>query len=218
MNGDTVAYVVTRNIQYTNVCSSNAASARSPRASSPRTSAGLPISCRSRRSCGARGGVGARRRGGLPPGRHPPGVRRRLLPLDRAGHQGRGARHSRARLLRARAWQGAATLGLPLGEYLGRLRDEGLSSLPGTAAEVLGDEVRRVICPDKVTTDQWLEVHDTAHRLGLGSNNTIMFGHVDGPVNWARHLLARARATARDAAASRSSSRCRSCTWRRRCI
>ncbi|MET0938528.1 MAG: 7,8-didemethyl-8-hydroxy-5-deazariboflavin synthase, partial [Gaiellaceae bacterium] len=51
------------------------------------------------------------------------------------------------------------------------------------------DDVRRVICPDKVTTDQWLRVHDTAHRLGLSSNNTIMFGHVDGPVSWARHLL-----------------------------
>jgi FO synthase len=61
--------------------------------------------------------------------------------------------------------------------------------LPGTAAEVLDDEIRRIICPDKVTTDQWLEVHDTAHRLGLRSNNTIMFGHVDGPANWARHLL-----------------------------
>ena len=86
-------------------------------------------------------------------------------------------------------WQGAATLGLPLDEYLAALRDDGLSSLPGTAAEVLDDEIRRVICPDKVTTDQWLEVHDTAHRAGLTSNNTIMFGHVDGPVNWARHLL-----------------------------
>ena len=109
---------------------------------------------------------------------------------------------------------GAATLGLPLAEYLARLRDEGLSSLP-TAAEVLDDEVRRVICPDKVTTDQWLEVHDTAHRLGPRSNNTIMFGHVDGPVSWARHLL-RVREQQRLAAASRSSSR-RSCTWRRRC-
>jgi FO synthase len=54
---------------------------------------------------------------------------------------------------------------------------------------VLDDEVRRVICPDKVTTDQWLRVHDAAHRVGLSSNNTIMFGHVDGPASWARHLL-----------------------------
>ena len=86
-------------------------------------------------------------------------------------------------------WQGAATLGLGLQEYLGRLRDLGLGSLPGTAAEILDDEVRAVICPDKVTTDQWLEVHDAAHRVGLRSNVTIMFGHVEGPRNWARHLI-----------------------------
>ena len=86
-------------------------------------------------------------------------------------------------------WQGAATLGLPLPEYLERLRDAGLGSLPGTAAEILDDEVRAVICPDKITTEQWLAVHDAAHRAGLRSNNTIMFGHVERPVHWARHLL-----------------------------
>ncbi|HWJ44812.1 MAG TPA: 5-amino-6-(D-ribitylamino)uracil--L-tyrosine 4-hydroxyphenyl transferase CofH, partial [Gaiellaceae bacterium] len=90
-------------------------------------------------------------------------------------------------------WQGAATLGLPLDDYLAGLRDAGLGSLPGTAAEILDDEVRRVICPDKVTTEQWLEVHDTAHRVGLRSNVTMMFGHVESPRSWARHLL-RARA------------------------
>jgi FO synthase len=69
------------------------------------------------------------------------------------------------------------------------LRAEGLGSLPGTAAEILDDEVRRVLCPDKVTTEQWLHVHDTAHRVGLRSNVTMMFGHVEGPRSWARHLL-----------------------------
>jgi FO synthase len=87
-------------------------------------------------------------------------------------------------------WQGAATLGVGLPEYLARLRDEGLASLPGTAAEVLDDEVRAIICPDKISTAQWLEVHRVAHEAGLRSNNTIMFGHVDGPRNWARHLVA----------------------------
>jgi FO synthase len=86
-------------------------------------------------------------------------------------------------------WQGAATLGLPLDEYLPLLRDAGLASLPGTAAEILDDEVRRVLCPDKVTTEQWLEVHEKAHRAGLRSTATIMFGHVDTPRSWARHLL-----------------------------
>jgi FO synthase len=86
-------------------------------------------------------------------------------------------------------WQGAETLGLSLMDYLERLRDAGLASLPGTAAEVLDDEIRRVICPDKVTTEQWLHVHETAHAAGLRSTTTIMFGHVDGARNWARHLL-----------------------------
>src|SRR5689334_24685901 len=85
--------------------------------------------------------------------------------------------------------QGAATLGLSVHQFLAKLKDAGLASLPGTAAEILDDEVRAVICPDKVSTDQWLEVHDTAHRVGLRSNNTIMFGHVEAPRSWARHLL-----------------------------
>ena len=86
-------------------------------------------------------------------------------------------------------WQGAATLGLSLDDYLARLRDLGLGSLPGTAAEILDDEVRAIICPDKVSTDQWLEVHDAAHRVGLRSNVTMMMGHVERPVHWANHLL-----------------------------
>jgi FO synthase len=86
-------------------------------------------------------------------------------------------------------WQGAATLGVPLEEYLARLRDLGLGSLPGTAAEILDDEVRSVICPDKVTTEQWLAVHEAAHAVGLRSNVTMMFGHVERPEHWARHLL-----------------------------
>jgi FO synthase len=86
-------------------------------------------------------------------------------------------------------WQGAATLGVPLGEYLARLRDAGLGTLPGTAAEILDDEVRAIICPDKVTTAQWLEVMRTAHGAGLRTTSTIMFGHVESPRHWARHLL-----------------------------
>jgi FO synthase len=89
--------------------------------------------------------------------------------------------------------EGARRLGEPLESYLTRLREAGLASLPGTAAEILDDEVRRVLCPDKVTTDEWLHAHETAHAVGLRSNVTIMFGSVERPVHWARHLL-RARA------------------------
>ena len=84
---------------------------------------------------------------------------------------------------------GAQTLGLSVRAFLARLIDAGLNSLPGTAAEILDDDVRRVICPDKVTTDEWLNVMQTAHELGLRSTATIMFGHVDHPRHWARHLL-----------------------------
>jgi 7,8-didemethyl-8-hydroxy-5-deazariboflavin synthase CofH subunit/7,8-didemethyl-8-hydroxy-5-deazariboflavin synthase CofG subunit len=85
--------------------------------------------------------------------------------------------------------EGARRLGEPLADYLTRLKEAGLRTLPGTAAEILDDEVRAVICPDKITTDEWLEAHRTAHRVGLNSNVTIMFGTVEHPHSWARHLL-----------------------------
>ena len=85
--------------------------------------------------------------------------------------------------------EGARRLGIPLRDYLRSLKDAGLSTLPGTAAEVLDDEVRAIICPDKVTTDEWLEAHRLAHEVGLRSNVTIMFGTVERPVHVARHLV-----------------------------
>jgi len=86
--------------------------------------------------------------------------------------------------------QGARTLGVTVESYLRRLKDLGLGSLPGTAAEILDDEIRAKICPDKVNTAEWLEVVGTAHRVGIPTTATIMFGHLEGTHHWARHLLA----------------------------
>ncbi|MDQ6796724.1 MAG: 5-amino-6-(D-ribitylamino)uracil--L-tyrosine 4-hydroxyphenyl transferase CofH [Actinomycetota bacterium] len=85
--------------------------------------------------------------------------------------------------------EGARRLGQPLADYLLRLVDAGLRSLPGTAAEILDDDVRAVLCPDKINTEEWLDAHRTAHGVGLRSNITIMFGAVEAPRSWARHLV-----------------------------
>jgi FO synthase len=85
--------------------------------------------------------------------------------------------------------QGAAASGISIEAFLERLKAHGLATLPGTAAEILDDEIRDIICPDKIRTEEWCDVHRIAHRMGLRSNATIMFGTVEGPVNWARHLL-----------------------------
>ena len=85
--------------------------------------------------------------------------------------------------------EGARRLGMPLRDYLILAKEAGLSTLPGTAAEILDDEVRAVICPDKVNTEEWLEAHRTAHSVGLRSNITIMFGTVERPVHVARHMV-----------------------------
>ncbi|MBE0616183.1 MAG: 5-amino-6-(D-ribitylamino)uracil--L-tyrosine 4-hydroxyphenyl transferase CofH [Burkholderiales bacterium] len=84
---------------------------------------------------------------------------------------------------------GAATLGLSVAVYLERLKEAGLGTLPGTAAEILDDEARAVLCPDKLSTAEWLSVMEAAHSAGLRSTATIMFGHIDNSAQWARHLL-----------------------------
>ena len=93
--------------------------------------------------------------------------------------------------------EGARRLEEPLADYLGRLKEAGLATLPGTAAEILDDDVRAVLCPDKINTDQWLEAHRVAHSIGLRSNITIMFGAIEHPRSWARHIV-RTRALQRE--------------------
>jgi FO synthase len=86
-------------------------------------------------------------------------------------------------------WQGAETKGVSVRDFLWELKDAGLSTLPGTAAEILDDEVRAIICPDKINTQQWSEVARTAHSLDMKMSTTMMFGHADSFRSWARHFI-----------------------------
>jgi FO synthase len=85
--------------------------------------------------------------------------------------------------------EGAKRLDMALADYLVLLKEAGLKTLPGTAAEILDDEIRATLCPDKVNTEEWLFAHRTAHEVGLRSNVTIMFGAIEQPLHWARHML-----------------------------
>ncbi len=197
VNGDTVSYVVTRNVNYTNVCYFRCgfcAFSKGRLADDLRGKPYLvPLDEIVRRAdeAWARGATEICLQGGI----HPAFTGDYYLEVCRTLKEALPELHVHA-FSALEVWQGAATLGLPLDEYLARLREAGLASLPGTAAEILDDEVRAVICPDKVSTAQWLEVHDAAHRVGLRSTTTIMFGHVDSPRSWARHLLRAPRAAA----------------------
>ena len=188
--GDEVTYVVTRNIQYTNVCYFRCGFCAFSKGKLARNLRGAPYLVpreeivRRSREAWERGATEVCLQGGI----HPAFTGDYYADVVRAIKSEVPGIHVHA-FSALEIWQGAATLGLGLEEYLAHLRDLGLGSLPGTAAEVLDDEVRRIICPDKVTTAQWLRVHDAAHRVGLRSNVTLMFGHADTPRSWARHLL-----------------------------
>ena len=188
--GDDVTYVVTRNIQYTNVCYFRCgfcAFSKGKLAENLRGPAFLvPMDEIVRRSVEAweRGATEVCLQGGI----HPAFTGDYYADVVASIRAAAPGLHVHA-FSALEIWQGAATLGLSLDDYLARLRDLGLGSLPGTAAEILDDEVRAIICPDKVSTDQWLEVHGAAHRVGLRSNVTMMMGHVERPRHWANHLL-----------------------------
>src|SRR5262245_45013054 len=188
--GDTVSYVVTRNIQYTNVCYFRCGFCAFSKGKLAANLRGAPYLVprdeivRRVEEAWDRGATEVCLQGGI----HPAFTGDYYADVVRSIRAAVPRIHVHA-FSALEVWQGAATLDISLETYLAHLRDLGLGSLPGTAAEVLDDEVRRVICPDKVTTAQWLAVHDAAHRVGLRSNVTLMFGHVESPRSWARHLV-----------------------------
>ena len=188
--GDEVTYVVTRNVNYTNVCYFRCGFCAFSKGKLAANLRGKPYVVpveeivRRAREAWDRGAVEICLQGGI----HPAFTGETYLEICSAVKEALPDLHVHA-FSALEVWQGAATLGLPLDDYLGRLQDVGLASLPGTAAEILDDGVRRTLCPDKVSTGQWLEVHDAAHRVGLKSTTTIMYGSVEGPRSWARHVL-----------------------------
>ncbi len=112
---------------------------------------------------------------------------------------------------------GASRTGLSVEDFLIKARESGLDTIPGTAAEILDDDVRWILTKGKLPTQTWVDVVSTAHRVGLRSSSTMMYGHVDSPRHWVGHLrvLSRIQDAGRGTA-SPSSCRCRSCTTPRR--
>ena len=190
VSGDTVTYAVNRNINYTNVCGYRCGFCAFSKGRLSANLRGAPYDLAldeiSRRAAEAwdRGATEVCLQGGI----HPDYTGDTYLSIVRAVKNVAPDIHVHA-FSPLEISQGAATLGLSVAEYLAALKEAGLGSLPGTAAEILDDEVRALLCADKLSTGEWLEVIDTAHRAGLRSTATIMHGHLERPVHHARHLL-----------------------------
>ena len=190
VNGDTVSYVVTRNINYTNICYFRCQFCAFSKGKLSENLRGRPYDLdwdeivRRCEEAWDRGGTEVCLQGGI----HPEYTGATYLGICRAIKQALPRMHIHA-FSPLEIWQGAKTVGRTLPDFLAELKEAGLSSLPGTAAEILDDEVRAVICPDKIKTDEWLQVMEAAHGVGLRATVTIMFGHVDRYEHWARHLL-----------------------------
>ena len=190
-SGDIVRYVVNRNINYTNICAYRCQFCAFSKGKTHEALRGAPYDLALeeivRRAIEAweRGATELCLQGGI----HPDYTGETYLGICRAIKTAVPDMHIHA-FSPLEVTQGAATLGVPIRSFLAQLKSAGLSTLPGTAAEILDDEVRAIICPDKVNTAEWLDVARTAHGLGLRTTSTIMYGHVEHSLSWARHLLA----------------------------
>jgi FO synthase len=191
VSGEVVRYAVNRNINYTNICYYRCRFCAFSKGRTHEALRGAPYDLAIeeivRRAAEAweRGATEVCLQGGI----HPDYTGETYLGICRAIKAAIPEMHIHA-FSPLEVTQGAATLGRSVPAFLAELKQAGLGTLPGTAAEILDDEVRAIICPDKVNTAAWLDVVRAAHRLGLRTTSTIMFGHVEQPLSWARHLLA----------------------------
>ncbi len=188
--GETVTYVVNRNINYTNICTHACSFCAFSKTSIKAGFRDKPynldldeIAERAREAV-AKGATEVCLQGGI----HPSYTGDTYISILRAVKDACPDLHVHA-FSPLEVSQGARTLGMTTRDYLARLKDHGLGSLPGTAAEILHDDIRAQICPDKLTTREWLDVVRDAHLVGLPTTSTIMFGHLERPIHWARHLL-----------------------------
>jgi 7,8-didemethyl-8-hydroxy-5-deazariboflavin synthase CofH subunit len=184
--GNIVTYVVNRNINFTNICFIGCkfcAFSRGPRDSDvyflePDQVAQKAIEAAQ---------IGATEvciQGGLPHGL-PPFYYRDIL---RAVKKATPGMHIHAFSPMEIAY-GVELTGMPLAGYLSMLRDNGLDTLPGTAAEILDDQIRQILSRNKLSTAQWIDVIRTAHRCGIRSTSTMMYGHAETPEHWVRQML-----------------------------
>jgi FO synthase len=188
--GDQVSYVVNRNINYTNVCYFRCQFCAFSKGKQSENLRGRPYDISgeeiARRCVEAwqRGATEVCMQGGI----HPDYTGQTYLDILRTVREAAPGLHIHA-FSPLEVWQGAQTLGIDVEAFLAQLKAAGLGTLPGTAAEILDDDVRALLCPDKLNSEQWLEVMEAAHAVGLRSTATIMYGHLESPRHWARHLV-----------------------------
>jgi FO synthase len=184
--GDVITYVVNRNINFTNVCfvgCSFCGFARGPGALDAHSLSLDAIVGKAREAWDA-GATEVCIQGGLPRDLDGFFYRDILRAIKRAIP----AMHIHA-FSPMEISYGVEKTGMPLPDYLRMLKDEGLGSIPGTAAEILDDRVRRELSPNKLPVARWIEIVTAAHELGIPSTSTMMYGHVEEPADWVRHIL-----------------------------
>ena len=190
INGDEVTYVITRNINYTNICKYSCHFCAFSKGKTKENLRGKPYLINNDEvadralEAWSKGAHEVCLQGGIHP--HYDGYT--YIDICKAIKERVPEIHIHA-FSPLEVTHGASSLGLPIDEYLQKLKEAGLSTMPGTAAEILDDAVRENICPDKLTSEEWINVIKTAHRVGIKTTSTIMFGHTEQPSDWSTHLI-----------------------------